>query len=149
MPVDGFRLFQLAAQGFCCSQILLMIGLEDQGKEAPELIRAMHGLCGGMGRSGATCGVLTGGACLIGLAAGKGTVSEQAHPRIHRMVQEFLEWFEETYGSLLCEDILHYKLEEGTDYPVKCGSTISAAYDKVQELLAAHMEPENEYEEFI
>ncbi|WP_019850722.1 DVU_1555 family C-GCAxxG-C-C protein [Desulfitobacterium sp. PCE1] len=147
MPVDGFRLFQLAAQGFCCSQILLIIGLEEEGKDAPELIRAMHGLCGGMGRSGATCGVLTGGACLLGLVAGKGTVSEQSHPQIHRMVQELLEWFEETYGSLLCEDILHYKLEEGTDYPVKCGSTISATYDKVQELVATYLETEKDDEE--
>jgi len=148
MPVDAFRLFQLAAQGFCCSQILLIVGLEELGKEDPELIRAMHGLCGGMGRSGSTCGVLTGGACLIGLTAGKGTVTEQSHPKMHRMVQDLLEWFEQKYGSSLCEDILHYKLEEGSEYPVKCGNTISETYDKVQDILAVYLEPETEDEEF-
>jgi len=146
MPLDSFRLFQLARQGFCCSQILLLIGLEEQGKDSPELIRAMHGLCGGIGRYGDTCGVLTGGACLIGLVAGKGTAEEQPHPKVNKMVQELIAWFEETQGSLLCMDIIHYKLEDGMEYPVKCGSLISDTYDKVQEILADNMEPEDEYE---
>lgn len=148
MPVDAFRLFQWAAQGFCCSQILLIIGLEELGEENSQLIRAMHGLCGGMGRSGSTCGVLSGGACLIGLTAGKGAATDQPHPKMHRMVQELLAWFEQTYGSTLCEDILHYKLEEGAEYPVKCGNTISETYDKVQEILAVYLEPETEDEGF-
>jgi len=147
MTVDSFRMFQMASQGFCCSQILLTLALETQGKENPELVRAMHGLCGGMGRSGSTCGVLTGGACLIGLAAGKGATDEQSHPHIHRMVQELLEWFEETYSSIECEGILLYKLEEGSPYPIQCGNIIADTYDKVQEILAAHTEPALQEEE--
>lgn len=146
MTVDSLYMFQMASQGFCCTQILLTLGLEAKGKENTDLIRAMQGLCGGMGRSGSTCGVLTGGACLIGLNAGKGTAIEQSHPKIHRMVQELLEWFEETYGTLECEEIIHYKLEDGTAYPVKCGNIISATYDKVQEILAANMESEQKDE---
>ncbi|MCO5387295.1 MAG: C-GCAxxG-C-C family protein [Desulfosporosinus sp.] len=148
MTLDAFRMFQLAAQGFCCSQIFLAIGIEKQGKENPELIRAMHGLCGGLGRSGSTCGVLTGGACLIGLVAGQGTALEQPHPQMHRMVQDLLEWFENTYESIDCEGIIQYKLDEGTEYPVKCANIISETYDKVQEIISHYRKFDGQDEEY-
>ncbi len=33
MEDNRLRIFELSQQGFCCSQILLMMGLEAQGKE--------------------------------------------------------------------------------------------------------------------
>ena len=42
MAVDAFRMFQLATQGFCCSQIMLILGLDEQGKENPDLIKAIE-----------------------------------------------------------------------------------------------------------
>jgi C_GCAxxG_C_C family probable redox protein len=141
MPVDAFRLFQLASQGFCCSQILLMTGLEAMGKENPDLVRAMHGLCGGLGRSGGTCGALTGGICLIGLYAGKGTAEEEPDPDINVMIWELLDWFDGTYKTRDCLGILHYKLEPDSDYPVQCGGFISDTYNKVMEILDAHRNP--------
>lgn len=140
MAVDGFRMFELATQGFCCSQIILILGLDEQGKENPDLIKAMNGLCGGMGRSGKTCGALTGGVCLIGLACGKGTPLESGHPKINVMIYELMEWFEETYGSLDCEEILDHSLDEGNEYPVQCGNTVSKTFSKVQEILATYVE---------
>ncbi|MBM3301641.1 MAG: hypothetical protein FJY85_17045, partial [Deltaproteobacteria bacterium] len=38
------RMLELSGQGFHCSQILLFLGLESQGKFEPDLIRAMAGL---------------------------------------------------------------------------------------------------------
>lgn len=138
MAVDAFRLFQLAAQGFCCSQIVLMLGLDDQGKDNPDLIKAMNGLCGGIGRTGKTCGALTGGACLIGLNAGKGSSSELGHVKINLMINDLLDWFEETHGSIDCDGILDYSLDEGNEYPVQCGNIVSSTYNKVREILAAY-----------
>ncbi|MHB8075147.1 DVU_1555 family C-GCAxxG-C-C protein [Desulfosporosinus fructosivorans] len=147
MAVDAFRIFQLATQGFCCSQIMVIFGLDEQGKENPDLIKAMHGMCGGIGRSGRTCGVLTGGVCLIGLTLGKGTPSEAGHLKIHLIVNDFLEWFENTYGSLDCDGILGHPLDVGNEYPVQCGKIITMAYGKVQEILAANSEdPESDDE---
>lgn len=140
MPADAFRLFQLAAQGFCCSQIILILGLEDQEKENPDLIKAMSGLCGGIGRSGKTCGALTGGACLIGLNVGKGTPGEFSHPKINVMIIELLEWFEDAHGSIECDGILDHSLDEGHEYPVQCGNIVTATFSKVQEILAAYTE---------
>jgi len=140
MVVDAFRMFQLAAQGFCCSQIMLFLGLDEQGKENPDLIKAMHGLCGGIGRSGGTCGALTGGACLIGLNAGKGTPSEFGHAKINLMINDLLEWFEDIHGSIECSGILDHSLDEGNEYPVQCGNIVSMTFSKVQEILTSYAE---------
>ena len=57
----------LAQKGYCCSQIILLLGLEAQGAENPELIRAAAGLCHGIGGTRHTCGALTGASCLLAL----------------------------------------------------------------------------------
>jgi hypothetical protein len=49
MNDEAFRMIELAGQGFYCSQILLILGLEAQGKENPDLIRTMNALAGGAG----------------------------------------------------------------------------------------------------
>ena len=148
MAVDAFRMLQLVTQGFCCSQIMLILGMDEQGKENPDLIKAMHGLCGGIGRSEKTCGALTGGACLIGLNVGKGTPFEFGHAKINVMIKDLLEWFEDVHGSIECSGILDHSLEEGSEYPVQCGNIVSQTFSKVQEILAANAEgPESEDED--
>ena len=47
--VELERMRELKQQGFFCSQILLILGMELQGKENPDLLRAMNALAGGMG----------------------------------------------------------------------------------------------------
>ncbi|MDO7787541.1 DVU_1555 family C-GCAxxG-C-C protein [Desulforamulus aquiferis] len=139
MSEDMFRMFELSQQGFSCSQLLLIMGLEAQGKKDIELIRAMSGLAGGMGFSGQTCGALTGAACLLGLYAGKGTLEEQPHEKFDLMVNELVDWFKEQvgteYGGITCADILgddlQYKIVSMT-----CGNIVGSTYDKVKEILA-------------
>lgn len=136
MSVDAFHLFQLATQGFCCSQILIILGLEENGEDNPGLVRAMQGLCGGLGRSGGTCGALTGGVCLLSLKAGKGTAAESSDPNLGKMINEFLQWFDDQHSSRDCAAIIGTNLSENTAYPVKCGALVTATYEKVQEILA-------------
>lgn len=138
MGVDSFKLFKLAAQGYCCSQILVLLGLEAQGKENPDLVRAMEGLCGGMGRTGNTCGALTGGVCLLSLYSGRGSAEEPRSSQLNPMVNELVMWFEETYNTLNCSEILDVSLDNGTEYPVKCGRIVMSVYNKVMEILVAH-----------
>ncbi len=56
---EQVRMMEFAAQGFHCSEILLFMGLEAQGKTDPDLIRTVSALAGGIGFSGETCGALT------------------------------------------------------------------------------------------
>ena len=99
MTDELIRMMELSQQGFYCSQIMIIMALEAQGKSNPDLVRAMSGLLGGIGFCGKTCGTLTGGACLIGLYAGKGTVEEQPDSRLYLMMSELVEWFEKEYSS--------------------------------------------------
>ena len=63
-------LLPLVRQGYCCSQLLVQLLVQAQGREVPDLVRALHGLCHGIGQSGGPCGLLTGGACVLALLAG-------------------------------------------------------------------------------
>ena len=133
---ETFRMIELAGKGFHCSQILLLLGLEAQGKENPDLIRTMTALAGGLGFSGDTCGVLTGGACLLGLYAGRGTADEAEDPRLNMMIGQLVNWFDEkysaAYGGNRCCDIVG---DDPTLQRTRCAGLVSETYAKVQELL--------------
>jgi C_GCAxxG_C_C family probable redox protein len=130
------RMIELAGQGFYCSQILLLMGLEAQGKADADLIRAMAGLVGGLGFSGDVCGALTGGACLLGLYAGKGAPGEEEDPRLHVMVGELVEWFTreygQRYGGIHCAAILDDNPQHRT---TRCPALVLGIYEKVKSLL--------------
>jgi len=125
------RMMELAQQGFYCSQILLWVGLEAQGKENPDLIRTMSALAGGLGFSGDICGALTGGACLLGLYAGRGTPEEEENPRLNLMIGELIEWFTgeygEKFGGVRCEVILG---EDPGNRTRRCFELVVATYEK-------------------
>ena len=56
------RMLELDYNGYYCSQILMIMVLEAQGKRNPDLISAMGGLANGSGFTGGFCGCLTGAA---------------------------------------------------------------------------------------
>ena len=56
MSDESLRMMELSLEGFGCSQITLILGLEAQGKSNPELVRAISGLHGGLGFSGKIVG---------------------------------------------------------------------------------------------
>ena len=64
------ELLPLVHQGYCCSQLLLLLMLQAQDRQNPGVVRAAQGLCHGIGQSDGPCGLLTGGACALALAAG-------------------------------------------------------------------------------
>jgi C_GCAxxG_C_C family probable redox protein len=133
---DMIRMMQLAGQGFHCSQILLILGLEAQGKSNPDLIRAMSALAGGLGFSGDTCGALTGGCCLLGLYAGRGTSEEEEDPRLNVMIGELVDWFSEGFGSrfggIHCDAILD---SDPRSRQTRCPNMVLETYAKVKTLL--------------
>ncbi|MGN1142760.1 MAG: DVU_1555 family C-GCAxxG-C-C protein [Oliverpabstia sp.] len=104
------RMLELSNQGFYCAQILMILALELEGKENPDMIRAMSGLNGGLGFTGQTCGALTGGCCFLGYFMGKGEAEEMEDPNSSAVIGQFVEWFEENigkmYGGCSCQNIL-------------------------------------------
>ena len=136
MDDTAFRMIELAGQGFQCSQILLTLGLEAQGKTNPDLIRVMNALAGGLGHSGDTCGALTGGACLIGLYAGRGTPDEEEDPHLNVMIQDLVVWFTQEFAScyngIRCDEILG---DDPTKLRTVCPKLVADTYAKVQAIL--------------
>lgn len=87
------RVLELSQEGFFCSQIMMLLVLEAEGKTNPDLVRAMGGLNGGLGFSGDICGCLTGGCCLLSYYMNKGEAEELEDPELRQVIAEFLEWF--------------------------------------------------------
>ena len=133
---DQARMMELKHQGFFCSQILIILGLEMQGKSNPDLVRCMHGLAGGLGFTGETCGTLTGGACLLGLYAGKGAPAEPEDPRLLFMIEALVKWFKERfgaqYGGVTCNHILE---DNPKNQLTRCPHLVAETYQRVKELL--------------
>ncbi len=71
------QMMRLAQKGYTCSQILILLALEARGEQNSALVRAAAGLAYGCGTGKGSCGVLTGGSCVIALFAGKGSDEEQ------------------------------------------------------------------------
>jgi C_GCAxxG_C_C family probable redox protein len=126
----------LRKQGFYCSQILMLQGLEQMGKSNPDLIRAMHGLAGGLGFSGELCGALSGGASLLGLYAGKGDAEQPEDPRLDFMITDLVKWFKteysERFGGIRCAEIL---AGNNQNQATVCPILVSGVLQKVKELL--------------
>lgn len=129
-------LIALGKQGFYCSQILMLQSLEQMGKTNPDLIRAMHGLAGGLGFAGELCGALTGGAAVLGLYAGKGLPEEAEDPRLLFMCEDLVKWFKadfgEKYNGIRCDEILEGKQQNQI---TRCPEIVAAVMQKVKELL--------------
>jgi hypothetical protein len=128
----------LAARGYCCSQILVLLALEAQGLEDALAVRAASGLCNGLGQSGACCGILTGGCCALGLYLGKGSDAEFTRDRADLIYAEYVDWFRSRvvpeFGDVTCDAIL----KGGKPDASLCGGLISDAWDQILNLLAAN-----------
>ncbi|MCT4594155.1 MAG: C-GCAxxG-C-C family protein [Anaeromicrobium sp.] len=137
----AFRIFQLASRGYCCTQIMVKLVLEQEERENKDLIKALNGLCGGIGSSGGTCGVLTGGICIFGLYGGKEDCDNNKED-FNNMIKEYMEWFKEEFESTDCLHIVGEQLlvdESGEiSYPVKCGSIIEKSFNRVWQIMDEH-----------
>jgi hypothetical protein len=119
---------RLASQGYCCSQILVQMGLEAKQAENPELLDAVAGLCNGL-HFGLVCGILTGAACLLSLYDKEKAASD--------MIPRLADWFEMTYtkscGGISCEAIINDNPMNKLD---RCPRILEETYEKCRELLA-------------
>lgn len=117
------EIFMLKMNGYCCSQMVMKLGLDMMDMENEQLIDAMAGLCDGV-KCGSICGVASAASCLMYLADAK--EAEMG------LVQEYMDWFEECFGSLQCSELVGddpmAKLE-------KCPMLVEATMTKLEELL--------------
>ncbi|HEU6438148.1 MAG TPA: C-GCAxxG-C-C family protein [Nitratidesulfovibrio sp.] len=141
MSDDAFgRVLGLGASGYCCTQIMVQLLLDVQGREAPDAMRAAGGLCRGFGLAEGACGILLGGCMAMGLCAAKGHGGEEPHEALEAMTTEFAEWFRErtaASGGISCGAILGDSAGGRPDFG-KCHGLLLEAYGKMFEVLAAY-----------
>ncbi len=131
------EIFKLSSAGYCCTQIMLKLLLDEEGIENDDLIRSANGLCKGLGGRQGICGVLSGGIMIISLYAGKGNNNEHCKENYGEMVNEFIDWFEDEFQSLECIDIIGVNKFEGKNnsYMLKCGNILVKSYEKVESII--------------
>lgn len=133
------RMLRWGQKGFSCSQMLLLLALEERGQSNPDLVRAMAGLAYGCGAGRATCGALTGGCCLLAFAAGD-SHAQVPSQHLPLMLQALSDWFDVRFGrapgGLTCEAIV------GKAGPAAvratCGAIVTETYAKAMEILAEY-----------
>jgi len=122
------RILQLSAQGYCCSQIMVRLGLDSLEEDNPNLVDAVAGLCGGL-CSGLCCGTLTGAACLL-------SMFDKETARSH-MIPSLVEWFQATYtplyGGIDCRCIVG--ADGGLQYE-RCPAIMEETVARCRSLLA-------------
>ena len=138
MPDYASRIAKLMGQGDGCSRVLVKLALETQGRDNPELVRAMAGLELGM-RQGFNCGALTGGCCVLGLYGDRAENDEKADLRFDLMIEEFAGWFEtemvDKFGGVNCEDVMGF---EPALRKERCPGVVLGSWMKIKEVLAKH-----------
>lgn len=120
-------------QGYCCSQLLIVLLLQALQRESPELVRACRGLGYGIGQSNGPCGLLTGGACALAFL-----VEDGNNATLQSVLNEYAMWFEERvapYGSSSC-----FSVAEGlggeSRHPdlMACGDLLCECWEKIVSL---------------
>lgn len=136
----ALRLFKLSSSGYCCSQIMLKLALDDEESRNDDLIRAAQGLCRGIADTQKSCGILSGGIGVLGLYGAKGHDDEDANADFSQMVHAYHTWFCAEFGSSECAELIGVRDFHSGDQSFKpiCAGMIQKAYVKVYEILLEH-----------
>jgi C_GCAxxG_C_C family probable redox protein len=139
------RADQLHRQGANCAQSVACAFAEDLGADRALTVRMATGFGGGMGRTGATCGALTGAFMALGLAFGMKELGDQeAKERTYALVAEASRRFRERTGALACRDLLGVDLgtPEGLQaardrnlFATQCAGYVKTAAESVEQML--------------
>ncbi len=117
------KIQELMLEGYCCSQIIMILGLEKLEKENPDLVKSMAGLCKGMW-FGKTCGTLSAAFCLLTLVD---------PPRAQTTyIPELTQWFLDTFESTGCDELVN---DDAEIIATLCPEIIRATFDKVSDML--------------
>ena len=114
--MEAFR-----AEGYCCSQVIVKMALEEMCEENEVMVNAVSALCNGV-KTGNNCGALTAAAMVLAMAD-----SRLASVTVMALV----DWFKNEYGSVDCLDIIGENREKAAEM---CPLIIHESHFKVMEL---------------
>lgn len=97
--------------GFSCSQAVFAAFAPEFGVERETALKLAAGLGGGMGRTGQTCGAVSGGLLVLGLQHGNTDPQDKAaKEKAYALAREFIARFKARNGAVLCPELLGYDI---------------------------------------
>jgi len=135
----------LHLQGFNCSQAVFSTLAEPLGFDRSLALKIASPFGGGIGRTGETCGAVSGALMALGLQSGYSEPDPQAKERVYALAREYMHRFQERYGSVACKALIGVdlstpeglqKAREQDVFKTKCSQFIAGAVEIAEEMLA-------------
>lgn len=133
--------------GYSCSQAILCTYGEALGLEQTQALRIADAFSGGMGRTGRTCGAVTGALMVLGLRYGRTDPADaDAKAAVSQRVQAFLARFESLHGSSVCKELIECEIDtpekvavakERGLFTTVCAPLVRGAAELLEQMLAA------------
>ena len=96
----------LHSAGYNCSQSVFGALAPEMGMERETALMVAAPLGGGIGRTGQTCGAVTGALLALGLVYGNKSPDGAAKDRNYQIARQFMAHFVAKHGSLSCRELL-------------------------------------------
>lgn len=125
-------------QGYNCAEAVLKAYLDIlPGSFGPEVSRFASVFGGGMGRSGCSCGALTGSEMVLGMLAGRDGLDDKLD-RIYALAGILHNRFDEKFGSTCCRVLNPGGDFESKDHLRRCLKITGGAAMLLAEFLLEH-----------
>jgi len=131
-------------EGFSCSQSVLSAFAPDLGLDADAALRVSAAFGGGMGRTGGTCGAVTGALMVLGLKYGATRADDKASKeQTYALAREFIAKFEARHGATACAELLgvnistpeaHSAARDAGLFKTVCPGLVASAVAILQEM---------------
>jgi C_GCAxxG_C_C family probable redox protein len=134
----------LHLQGFNCSQAVFSTLAEPLGFDPSLALKIASPFGGGIGRTGETCGAVSGALMALGLQSGFDQPDPQAKDRVYALAREFMRRFQERYGAVACKALIGVdlstpeglqKAREQDVFKIKCSQFIAGAVEIAEQML--------------
>jgi C_GCAxxG_C_C family probable redox protein len=133
------------ADGYLCSQSVLLAFAERLGVEPGLAARIGASLGAGMGRMGWTCGAVSGALVVIGLRYGhEEPEAVEKKERMYAKEKAFVSQFQAEHGTVLCRELLGFDVSTPEDleaareagiFETQCTRYIAHAVEILEDLL--------------
>ncbi|TAJ45422.1 C-GCAxxG-C-C family protein [Methanofollis fontis] len=133
------------AGGLNCAQAVAAAFAGDCGIEESVIRRLACGFGGGLSHTDRTCGAVSGGVLVLGLARGTAVVGDrEGKERCYVAVREFLDRFSARHGSVDCTPLLGFDLSDPVQidaartagaFSDRCSGYVRDAVEIVEEIL--------------
>ena len=135
----------LFKEGFSCSQAVFSVFAPDLGVDRETALKLAAAFGGGIGRTGETCGAVSGALMALGLKYGRTRGDdEETREKTYALAREFMERFGTKNETTRCKDLLGVdigtpeglqKVREDESYEEKCSGFVRDAVKILEDML--------------